>query len=120
MTPTKLKTPIIPGIPATLGNFVLPLMLGAKDVALPRLNLASFWLWMTGAVFSVASIIIGSRSTAQLKDNLGAATWSLTDAEMVRLDQVSATPPIYPYDMHRNFMGNRNPGLANVAGTAGS
>ena len=35
---------IIPGIPATLGNFVLPLMLGAKDVALPRLNLASFWL----------------------------------------------------------------------------
>ena len=30
---------IIPGIPATLGNFVLPLMLGAKDVALPRLNL---------------------------------------------------------------------------------
>jgi cytochrome c oxidase subunit 1 len=39
---------IIPGIPATLGNFVLPLMLGAKDVALPRLNLASFWLWRTG------------------------------------------------------------------------
>ena len=41
---------IIPGIPATLGNFVLPLMLGAKDVALPRLNLASFWLWMIGAI----------------------------------------------------------------------
>ena len=33
---------IIPGIPAALGNFVLPLMLGAKDVAFPRLNLASF------------------------------------------------------------------------------
>jgi cytochrome c oxidase subunit 1 len=54
---------IIPGIPATLGNFVLPLMLGAKDVALPRLNLASFWLWMTGAVFAVASIIMGSVDT---------------------------------------------------------
>ena len=54
---------IIPGIPATLGNFVLPLMLGAKDVALPRLNLASFWLWLTGAVFSVVSIVVGAVDT---------------------------------------------------------
>ncbi len=54
---------IIPGIPATLGNFVLPLMLGAKDVALPRLNLASFWLWLTGATVAVASIIIGAVDT---------------------------------------------------------
>ncbi|HEX8342060.1 MAG TPA: cbb3-type cytochrome c oxidase subunit I, partial [Tepidisphaeraceae bacterium] len=42
---------IIPSIPAILGNFVLPLMLGAKDVAFPRLNLLSFYLWVTGAVF---------------------------------------------------------------------
>ncbi|MGC4030866.1 MAG: hypothetical protein QM754_03840 [Tepidisphaeraceae bacterium] len=34
-----------------IGNFVLPLMMGAKDVAFPRLNLLSFWLWMIGAVF---------------------------------------------------------------------
>jgi len=54
---------IIPGIPATLGNFVLPLMLGAKDVALPRLNLASFWLWLTGATVAVASIVIGAVDT---------------------------------------------------------
>jgi cytochrome c oxidase subunit 1 len=54
---------IIPGIPATLGNFVLPLMLGAKDVALPRLNLASFWLWLTGATFAVVSIIVGAVDT---------------------------------------------------------
>jgi cytochrome c oxidase subunit 1 len=54
---------IIPGIPATLGNFVLPLMLGAKDVALPRLNLASFWLWMIGAVVAVASIVMGAVDT---------------------------------------------------------
>lgn len=45
---------IIPGIPAALGNFALPLMLGAKDVAFPRLNLASFWLWLTGAILFVA------------------------------------------------------------------
>ena len=42
---------LIPGIPAALGNFVLPLMLGAKDVAFPRLNLASFYLWWGGALF---------------------------------------------------------------------
>ena len=38
--------------PASLGNFVLPLMLGAKDVAFPRLNLASFYLWVIGAVLA--------------------------------------------------------------------
>ena len=42
---------IIPSIPAALGNFVLPLMLGAKDVAFPRLNLASYWVYVVGALF---------------------------------------------------------------------
>src|SRR4026207_1981678 len=40
---------IIPGIPAALGNIALPLQLGAKDVAFPRLNLASYYLWLLGA-----------------------------------------------------------------------
>ena len=48
---------IIPSIPAALGNFVLPIMLGAKDVAFPRLNLASFHLWMTGTVFFIVAMI---------------------------------------------------------------
>jgi cytochrome c oxidase subunit I len=42
---------IIPAIPAILGNFVLPIMLGAKDVAFPRLNLLSLWCWFGGAIF---------------------------------------------------------------------
>jgi cytochrome c oxidase subunit 1 len=54
---------IIPGIPAALGNFVLPLMLGAKDVALPRLNLASFHLYVFGALFAVAAILMGGVDT---------------------------------------------------------
>lgn len=54
---------IIPGIPAALGNFVLPLMLGAKDVAFPRLNLASYHLWIFGATFLVASMIISAADT---------------------------------------------------------
>jgi cytochrome c oxidase subunit 1 len=54
---------IIPGIPAALGNFVLPIMLGAKDVAFPRLNLFSYHLWVAGAVLALLSIVLGSIDT---------------------------------------------------------
>ncbi|MCA9415257.1 MAG: cbb3-type cytochrome c oxidase subunit I, partial [Candidatus Omnitrophica bacterium] len=54
---------IIPGIPAALGNFVLPMMLGAKDVAFPRLNLASWYLWVTGAIFAVTSLVMSAADT---------------------------------------------------------
>jgi len=54
---------IIPGIPATIGNFVIPLMLGAKDVAFPRLNLTSFYLWITGALMALGSIVTGAVDT---------------------------------------------------------
>ncbi len=54
---------IIPGIPAALGNFALPLMLGAKDVAFPRLNLFSYWLYVLGALFEVAAIVTGGVDT---------------------------------------------------------
>src|SRR3972149_1319406 len=50
---------IIPGIPAALGNFVLPLMLGARDVAFPRLHLASYYMWVTGALLALISIATG-------------------------------------------------------------
>src|SRR5690606_35352027 len=42
---------IIPSVPAALGNFLLPLMLGTKDVAFPRLNLLSFWVYSLGSAF---------------------------------------------------------------------
>jgi len=54
---------IIPGIPAALGNFVLPMMLGAKDVAFPKLNLASYYMLVAGAIFAVVSMITGSADT---------------------------------------------------------
>ncbi|MGC1272477.1 MAG: cytochrome c oxidase subunit I [Planctomycetaceae bacterium] len=54
---------IIPGIPAALGNFILPIMLGAKDVAFPRLNLSSFYLWCFGAVFFVTMLVTGGLDT---------------------------------------------------------
>jgi len=54
---------IIPGIPAALGNFVLPLMLGAKDVAFPRLNLCSWYLWVAGAALALVSLVLGGADT---------------------------------------------------------
>ena len=50
---------IIPAIPAILGNMILPLMLGAKDVAFPRLNLMSFYCWMGGAAL-LACLLVGA------------------------------------------------------------
>ena len=54
---------IIPGIPAALGNFVLPMMLGAKDVAFPKLNLASFYLWVMGTGFLFIAMLTHSLDT---------------------------------------------------------
>ncbi len=54
---------IIPGIPAALGNFVVPLQLGAKDVAFPRVNLLSFWLFALGAVLFVLTLVLGGIDT---------------------------------------------------------
>jgi cytochrome c oxidase subunit 1 len=54
---------IIPSIPAALGNFVLPIQLGAKDVAFPRLNLLSFYIYVFGACFALFSMITGAVDT---------------------------------------------------------
>jgi cytochrome c oxidase subunit 1 len=54
---------LIPSIPATLGNFFLPMMIGAKDMAFPRLNLASWYIFMFGAVFTLWSILAGGVDT---------------------------------------------------------
>ncbi|HZW10292.1 MAG TPA: cbb3-type cytochrome c oxidase subunit I [Phycisphaerales bacterium] len=54
---------IVPGVPATLGNFLLPLMLGAKDVAFPRLNLLSWYIFMFGLTFAILALIQGGVDT---------------------------------------------------------
>ncbi len=54
---------LIPSIPATLGNFLIPLMIGARDVAFPRLNLFSWYLYIAGGVFVVAALLAGGVDT---------------------------------------------------------
>jgi cytochrome c oxidase subunit 1 len=48
---------IVPGIPATLGNFLLPLMIGAKDVVFPRLNLLSYYIYLIGAIMALVALL---------------------------------------------------------------
>jgi cytochrome c oxidase subunit 1 len=54
---------LIPAIPAVLGNFLIPLMIGARDLAFPRINLLSWYLYMLGSAFGVYSIVNGGVDT---------------------------------------------------------
>ena len=54
---------LVPSIPATIGNFVLPLMVGAKDLAFPKINLLSWYIYMVGAFFSLATMVSGGVDT---------------------------------------------------------
>lgn len=54
---------LVPSVPAILGNFVLPMQLGAKDVAFPRLNLASWYIFMAGATLTVTALLVGQVDT---------------------------------------------------------
>jgi len=54
---------LIPAIPATLGNFLVPLMVGAKDLAFPRINLLSWYIYNLGALFTVVAILLGGVDT---------------------------------------------------------
>jgi len=54
---------LIPAIPTTIGNFVLPMMLGAKDLAFPKLNLLSWYIFLTGGLFTLVVTLIGGVDT---------------------------------------------------------
>ncbi|MEX0711505.1 MAG: cbb3-type cytochrome c oxidase subunit I, partial [Pirellulales bacterium] len=54
---------LIPSIPAVLGNFLVPLMIGARDLAFPKLNLASWYLFIIGGTFTVWATVAGGVDT---------------------------------------------------------
>jgi cytochrome c oxidase subunit 1 len=54
---------LIPSIPATLGNFLVPMMVGARDLAFPRINLLSWYVYMVGALLTLSAILAGGVDT---------------------------------------------------------
>jgi cytochrome c oxidase subunit 1 len=54
---------LVPVVPAVLGNFAMPLMIGAKDVAFPRINLLSWYVFVIGFVFTLAAMVFGGVDT---------------------------------------------------------
>jgi cytochrome c oxidase subunit I len=54
---------LIPSIPAVLGNFLVPLMIGARDLAFPRLNLLSWYVYTIGGIFTLAAVAMGGVDT---------------------------------------------------------
>jgi cytochrome c oxidase subunit 1 len=54
---------LIPAIPAVLGNFLIPMMIGARDLAFPKINLLSWYLFMAGGVFAVWALVDGGVDT---------------------------------------------------------
>jgi cytochrome c oxidase subunit 1 len=54
---------LVPSIPVTLGNFLIPMMIGARDLAFPRLNLASWYIFMIGALFTLWVVFTGGVDT---------------------------------------------------------
>jgi cytochrome c oxidase subunit I len=51
---------VIPGLPAVFGNFIMPIMIGAKDVAFPKLNLFSWYLYVTGVILVLCAVLFGN------------------------------------------------------------
>src|SRR5436305_8895473 len=54
---------LVPSVPATLGNFLIPIMIGAKDLAFPKINLLSWYLYVAGGTFTLAALIFGGVDT---------------------------------------------------------
>src|SRR6202048_5030331 len=54
---------LIPSIPAVLGNFLVPLMIGAKDLAFPKINLLSWYIYIIGALFTIWAMLAGGVDT---------------------------------------------------------
>jgi cytochrome c oxidase subunit I len=54
---------LVPSVPATVGNFVLPIMVGARDLAFPKVNLLSWYLYVVAGLFTVTALILGGADT---------------------------------------------------------
>ena len=69
---------LVPSIPATLGNFLIPLMVGAKDLAFPRINLLSWYIYIVGGIFAISAIAMGGVDTGWTFYTPFSSTYSTT------------------------------------------
>ncbi|MEZ6143783.1 MAG: cbb3-type cytochrome c oxidase subunit I [Zavarzinella sp.] len=76
---------LIPAVPGVMGNFFVPIMVGAKDMAFPKLNLASFYIWVIGAVFAVYALLTGGIDTG----------WTLYPPYSSRFSQPGMLPGVF-------------------------
>ncbi|MBW8746501.1 cbb3-type cytochrome c oxidase subunit I [Terriglobus sp. 2YAB30_2] len=54
---------LVPSVPATLGNFLIPIMIGARDLAFPKINLLSWYLYLIGGTFTLTALVLGGVDT---------------------------------------------------------
>ena len=107
---------LIPAVPAVLGNFAMPLMIGAKDVAFPKLNLLSWYIFTIGFIFTVTAMVLGgvdtgwtfytpysSLSTNTPAQNLAAMAFDLEAVEWGIADTQFAGQVIDPMNQGRRF-----------------
>ncbi len=73
---------LIPAVPAILGNFVLPLMIGARDVAFPKINLLSWYVFLVGMIFTLTAMIVGGVDTGWTFYTPYSSTYSTTNVFM--------------------------------------
>ena len=76
---------LIPSIPATLGNFLVPMMIGARDLAFPRLNLLSWYIYILGSIFTLYAAITGGLDTGWTFYTPYSSTYSHTQVVPVAL-----------------------------------
>ena len=76
---------LIPAIPAVLGNFILPVMIGARDLAFPRLNLLSWYVYMLGATLTLIALLTGGVDTGWTFYTPYSSTYSNSNVILVGL-----------------------------------
>jgi cytochrome c oxidase subunit I len=81
---------LIPGIPAVLGNFLVPLMVGARDLAFPKINLLSWYLFMTGGVLAMWAMFAGGVDTGWTFYTPYSSTYSNTHVMLTALGAFTA------------------------------
>lgn len=74
---------LVPSIPAVLGNFLMPMMIGARDLAFPKLNLLSWYIFMIGGILALAAIVAGGADTGWTFYTPYSSTYSNTNVMLM-------------------------------------